>query len=62
MSKWYDIKALAADGTDVTTAASDDKPAARASIAIFDEIGGWGITAKQFIADFVHSLAGRQRI
>jgi len=48
MSKWYDIKALAADGAD----ASDDKPATRASIAIFDEIGGWGVTAKQFIADF----------
>jgi len=52
MSKWYDIKALAADGTDVTTSASEDKPATRASISIFDEIGGWGITAREFIAEF----------
>jgi len=48
MSKWYDIKALAEDGSPATEA----KPAARASIAIFDEIGGWGVTAKQFIEDF----------
>jgi len=36
MRKWYSFKALAADS---------------AEISIFDEIGGWGITAKDFIGD-----------
>lgn len=36
MRKWYSIKALAADA---------------AEIAIFEEIGMWGVTAKDFIAD-----------
>jgi len=48
MKTWYTIQALAADGS----AATGDAAPARASISIFDEIGGWGITAKQFIADF----------
>jgi len=37
MKSWYSIKALA--------------PQNQTEIAIFDEIGGWGVSAKQFISD-----------
>lgn len=46
--KWYKIMALAANGQPVT----DGKPAARYDISIHGEIGFWGVTASDFIADF----------
>lgn len=46
--KWYEIKALAANGQPATAAA----PAVRAVISIHDEIGGWGVLARDFIAEF----------
>lgn len=44
MRGWYNIKA--ATGTDAP------------EISIFDEIGGWGITAKEFITDFKAKTTG----
>lgn len=64
--KWYEIKAMAADGK----VAADAAEIARAEISIHDEIGAWGIMARDFIADFnkiptsapidlsVHSVGG----
>ncbi|WP_269497245.1 head maturation protease, ClpP-related [Castellaniella sp. S9] len=47
--KWYTIKALAANGQ---PAAEDGQDAARYEIDIFDEIGIWGISARDFIEDW----------
>lgn len=46
--KWYEIQALAANGQPATAAA----PAVKATISIHDEIGGWGVLARDFIAEF----------
>jgi len=46
--KWYDIKALAANGQP----ASGEATATRAVISIHDEIGAWGVMARDFIAEF----------
>lgn len=46
--KWYVIKALAANGQPV----ADGKPAARYEISIHGDIGFWGVTASDFIAEF----------
>lgn len=48
MKSWYSIKALAADGQ---PAADGSEPAAW-EISLFDEIGGWGVSAKEFISAF----------
>lgn len=46
--KWYTIKALAATGQPV----AEGDQAERYEIDIFDEIGVWGITARDFIEDW----------
>ncbi|NYT62372.1 Clp protease ClpP [Alcaligenaceae bacterium] len=46
--KWYEIKALADNGQPAT----DGKPAARYEISIHGDIGFWGVTASDFIAEF----------
>ncbi|CAM5288585.1 head maturation protease, ClpP-related [Eoetvoesiella caeni] len=46
--KWYEIKALAANGQPAT----DGKPAVRYEISIHGDIGFWGVTASDFIAEF----------
>lgn len=50
MKSWYAIKALTASGD----------PAPRYSISIHDEIGGWGIQARSFIAEFMSIPANAQ--
>lgn len=64
--KWYEIKAMAANGQPV----ADGVEVARTSISIHDEIGAWGVNARDFIEDFskiptdkpidlsVHSVGG----
>jgi len=52
--KWYEIKALAANGQ----AVADGTPAVKATISIHDEIGAWGILAREFIAEFKALPAG----
>ena len=46
--KWYDIKAMAANGQPVAAG----QPAAKYEISIHGDIGYWGVTASEFIAEF----------
>ena len=47
MRKWFDIRASGADGADVH---------------IYDEIGGWGINAKQFQQELEEKQAKRLNV
>ncbi|CAM3794228.1 head maturation protease, ClpP-related [Castellaniella denitrificans] len=46
--KWYEIKALASNGAPV----AEGQPAAQYEISIHGDIGYWGVTASEFIAEF----------
>lgn len=46
--KWYEIKALAADGAPVAAG----QAASKYEISIHGDIGFWGVTASEFIAEF----------
>ncbi|WP_322999969.1 head maturation protease, ClpP-related [Castellaniella sp.] len=46
--KWYEIKALAANGKPV----AEGQAAAKYEISIHGDIGFWGVTASEFIAEF----------